>query len=103
MNRLVYANTILALLLVLLTTSCDDNSKNPKLSANQPLFKKLSIQESGIDFRNEITENEVYNHILKDVVFNGGGVAVIDINKDGLQDLYFAFKRHPTKHNFLGT
>lgn len=90
MNRLVYANTILALLLVLLTTSCDDNSKNPKLSANQPLFKKLSIQESGIDFRNEITENEVYNHILKDVVFNGGGVAVIDINKDGLQDLYFA-------------
>lgn len=54
------------------------------------LFEVKSAEESGIDFTNMITENEEFNHILIDVVVNGGGVAVVDINNDGLMDIYFA-------------
>lgn len=66
------------------------NSTSGNTSASTPLFTKLSADQTGVDFVNQITENETYNHILVDVVFNGGGVAVIDINNDGLQDLFFA-------------
>lgn len=67
-----------------------NNSTSGNTSASTPLFQKLDAKQTGIDFVNQITENETYNHILVDVVFNGGGVAVIDINNDGLQDLFFA-------------
>ena len=83
-------------LLIFSTWSCNqpetvggDNTSG-RTPVTEPLFKKLDAGYTGIDFINQITENETYNHILVDVVFNGGGVAVIDINNDGLQDLFFS-------------
>ncbi|MEP7317805.1 MAG: VCBS repeat-containing protein, partial [Panacibacter sp.] len=53
------------------------------------LFVKLSSGKTGIDFVNTITENDSLNPIDMEFLYNGGGVAVGDFNKDGLPDLYF--------------
>ena len=54
------------------------------------LFQELSPEATGISFQNTVVqdgENNVMNYIY---YFNGGGVAVGDINNDGLSDIYFS-------------
>ncbi|GAB3271779.1 VCBS repeat-containing protein [Larkinella harenae] len=53
------------------------------------LFTTLSASESGVRFRNTVTENDSFNLVDYYYVYNGGGVAVGDLNNDSLPDLYF--------------
>lgn len=53
-------------------------------------FSLISSDQSGLDFNNQIEETATQNIILNDATFQGGGVGIIDINNDGLQDIYFA-------------
>jgi hypothetical protein len=46
-------------------------------------------QQTGINFRNDLKEDERLNVLSYEYLYNGGGVAVGDINNDGLQDLFF--------------
>ena len=64
---------------VILLISCSSNT----------LFKRLESSASGVAFSNIITENDSINPIDLEFLYNGGGVAVGDFNKDGLPDLYF--------------
>jgi ribosomal protein S18 acetylase RimI-like enzyme len=52
-------------------------------------FERLSPERTGIDFTPTIQEEFRYNFIADPYIYNGGGVAVIDVNNDGLQDLFF--------------
>ena len=52
-------------------------------------FNKLSLKQSGIDFTNTISENDTINGLSYLYLYNGGGVAIGDINNDGLDDIYF--------------
>ncbi|MFT4600000.1 MAG: hypothetical protein ACI857_000168 [Arenicella sp.] len=52
-------------------------------------FKKLSAKESGVKFKNQITEDDTLNGLSYSNLYNGGGVAIGDVNNDGLEDLYF--------------
>jgi hypothetical protein len=45
--------------------------------------------ECGISFSNDITETHENSIMTNSYLYNGGGVGVIDVNNDGLQDLYF--------------
>ncbi|TKK69341.1 RNA-binding protein [Ilyomonas limi] len=71
--------TILIAVFCLLLVSCTQKT----------LFKKLSSEETGIAFNNAIQENDSLNTLDLEFLYNGGGVAVGDFNKDGLPDLYF--------------
>ena len=53
------------------------------------LFQKKLPGFTGVDFSNRITENEAYNILSFEYVYNGGGTAIADFNNDGLQDLFF--------------
>lgn len=57
---------------------------------NNQLFRLVSAEDSGIDFTNTITVNDTINILESEFTYNGGGVAVGDLNGDGLQDIYFA-------------
>ena len=65
--------------------------------AQQPLFSLLSAQETGIAFNNAVSENEALNILSYEYFYNGGGVAVGDINSDGLPDLLFTGNMRPNK------
>ncbi|WP_374957242.1 VCBS repeat-containing protein [Gilvibacter sp.] len=50
----------------------------------------LNPASTGISFKNGIVETEYKNHRSYTQIYNGGGVAVGDLNGDDLPDLYFA-------------
>jgi hypothetical protein len=52
-------------------------------------FKKISPNQSGIHFKNEIVETDSVNILDFSNIYNGGGVGIADFNNDGLQDIYF--------------
>ena len=53
------------------------------------LFEPVPAKKSGVTFKNIITENEQHNALTYENLYNGGGVAIGDINNDGLDDIYF--------------
>lgn len=58
--------------------------------SKQTRFKLLSEKDTGIDFVNEITETDSFHVMSYEYIYNGAGVAVGDLNNDGLADLVFA-------------
>lgn len=69
-------------LLLALLSACD---RSPK-----PLFRLLDASETGVAFENTIVENDSVNVFSFMNIYTGAGVAVGDINNDGLTDIYLS-------------
>ncbi|MEY3499568.1 MAG: putative adhesin, partial [Bacteroidota bacterium] len=75
----------LSLLIIFIFCSCS-NKKNENKDS---LFSKLETSETGINFKNEVTNGVDMNIFKYRNFYNGGGVAIGDINNDGLADVFF--------------
>ncbi len=56
--------------------------------ADKPLFELLATETTGIDFINQLEYDENFNIYTYRNFYNGGGVAIGDINGDSLPDIY---------------
>lgn len=72
--------------------SCSNNPEVEQLEEPTlpPLFKLISSNDSGINFQNTLNESLNLNVLMYEYLYNGGGVAVGDLNGDGLEDIYFS-------------
>lgn len=61
------------------------------------LFAPVSSDQSNVSFVNEFVETEDLNINQYLYAHNGGGVAVGDINNDGLPDIYFTANQSSKK------
>lgn len=71
----------LTLSLIFLALSCSKQ--------NDTLFELMDNEEIGVSFVNKVEDREDFNIFRYRNFYNGGGVAVGDINNDGLSDIYF--------------
>jgi len=95
-RRLYKRCRILNWLLLGLLLGCQ-SSLTPPTDSSPPLFDRITAEQSGVHFNNEIKENFQNFFGVFNYVYNGGGVAVGDINQDGLPDLYFTGNDVPNK------
>src|SRR5688572_25800030 len=78
-NQVAVFSLLLAGLLVL---CCNEKNKNASV-----LFELL--ENTGIDFSNNLKHTKDFNVLTFRNFYNGGGVAIGDINNDGLSDIFF--------------
>ena len=69
----------------------------PARSTEPALFELLAPRATGIRFENTLPEAPDFNILDYLYYYNGGGVAVGDIDGDGLQDLYFSANLGPNR------
>ena len=55
------------------------------------------VENSGIDFNNKVQDNDTINILNYRNFYNGGGVAVGDLNNDGLPDVFFTANQGANK------
>ena len=60
-------------------------------------FELLPAEKTGVDFSNTIKESTYFNHYYYSHIYIGSGVAIGDINNDGLADVFFGGNQVPDK------
>ncbi|MEQ9424630.1 MAG: VCBS repeat-containing protein [Cyclobacteriaceae bacterium] len=84
---------ILLFSIILLSCSSDEDNKE----ASSQLFTLLKSEQTGVGFINEIENQKDLNIFKYRNFYNGGGVALGDVNNDGLADIYLTANMKPNK------
>ena len=79
--RVVYAWAFCLLVFVLF--AYQNQKENPDK------FELMPAKMTGISFNNKLKEDQTNNILRYEYFYNGGGIAIGDINNDGLDDIFF--------------
>ena len=82
---------IFALLLI----ACNNEPTQENLGPQR--FSLVASEQSNITFSNKVENQKDFNIFKYRNFYNGGGVAIGDINNDGLSDIYFTANMGPNK------
>ncbi|MGI9552097.1 MAG: VCBS repeat-containing protein [Aurantibacter sp.] len=76
--------------LVFMYLSCTSKKDNDNIEQRtlEKMFSTLTSEETGIDFINVVENQKNFNIFKYRNFYNGGGVAIGDINNDDLPDIY---------------
>ncbi|PIB38237.1 VCBS repeat-containing protein [Maribacter sp. 4G9] len=87
---------IIVATLSLLACTKEPNNKSATEKAHI-YFRSVPADSSGIDFSNDLVDTNDLNIIEYLYYYNGGGVAIGDINNDGLEDIYLTANQKPDR------
>ncbi len=76
-------------------SSCGKKEQN--IQDTKPQFELLPSEITGIDFSNDLVSTDEFNVYKYRNFYNGGGVAIGDINNDGLVDIYLTSNLNQNK------
>ena len=76
-------NNLFIFAILLIISSCSETNEGD-------VFRMLTAEETGIDFTNNLTESDDLNILDYLYFYNGGGVAIGDINNDNLPDVFLS-------------
>lgn len=88
-----FAGWKIGMMTILILSACQ--TKKDIVPASQ--FSLIPPSQSSITFQNILAEDEEFNIIEYLYFYNGGGVAIGDINNDGLSDIYFSSNQGSNK------
>lgn len=83
---------LLFLSFFLFLSSCSNNPDE-----TLPLFESIPVEKSNIQFENNLNSDSDFNVYRYRNFYNGGGVAVGDVNQDSLPDVYLTANRGANK------
>ncbi|MEP7373166.1 MAG: VCBS repeat-containing protein [Chitinophagaceae bacterium] len=92
-NPLLYRSIYFLCLFFFLPVFFSCNSSKVRISQ----FTLLPGSQSGINFSNDLSYNEEFNPYTFRNFFNGGGVAIGDVNNDGLPDVFLCSSQHSNR------
>ena len=90
MKRIIYKLLTGLLVMCFLVFGCSDQPTRD-LYPEELVggFELLPVERTGIDFSNTIKESTYFNHFYYSQIYVGSGVAIGDVNNDGLADIFF--------------
>jgi hypothetical protein len=92
-----HKNYILLVILYSCFNCAKHNNEPPFEDDKNTFFTSIPESHSKIDFENNVEESLDFNFLNYTYIYNGGGVAVGDINNDGLEDIYFVSNQETNK------
>ncbi len=85
LDQPLFINLYCYLAILMLFFSCTNQTKE-----STTLFSLVNNEYTNIHHINKAKETLYFNFLNYPYIYNGGGVAVGDINNDGLEDIYFS-------------
>jgi hypothetical protein len=92
LKKLLYTLAGLSLMLY-----CTSEEQPENTLPENTLFTLLDSAQTGVNFVNVVEDQENFNILNYRNFYNGGGVAIGDLNNDGLPDIYFTANILPNR------
>jgi len=96
----MYKTCWISIAALVLLYSCAPSEEQPfdlQYEVTDGLFRLLDSSQTHVDFYNEVVDQPDFNVLTYRNYYNGGGVAIGDLNNDNLPDLYFTANMSPNQ------